>query len=64
MVAQITAKYPAVVLERVTEPLDEAPADEAGGEMVKSLPDIGAAFVADSEAAVASEPSKCAFDMR
>src|SRR4051794_12057423 len=29
-----------VVLERLTKPLDEAPADESGGEMVEGLEDI------------------------
>ena len=49
-------------LERLTEPLDEAPADEAGGEMMESLEDVSAAFVPDDETAEAAEPSQGAFE--
>jgi hypothetical protein len=42
--------------------LDEIQADEAGGEVVEGEMDIGAAFVADGEAAVATEPSQRALN--
>jgi hypothetical protein len=45
-------------LERLTEPLDEAPADKAGGEMMEGLEDVGALFAADSDPAVAGEPGQ------
>jgi hypothetical protein len=38
--------------------LDEVQADEAGGEVVEGKMDVGAAFVADGEAAVATEPGQ------
>ena len=50
------------VLERLTEPLDEAAADESGGEMVESLEDVDASLVSDSQSPEAAEPSKRAFD--
>jgi hypothetical protein len=36
--------------------LDEAPANEADGEMMESLEDVGAPFLTDSNPAVAGEP--------
>jgi hypothetical protein len=43
-----------VVLERLTEPLDEAPADEGGGEM-EGLEDVDASLVSDSQPPEAAE---------
>lgn len=43
-------------LERLTEPSDLAQGDEAGGEGGGSLVDVGAALVADGQAAKAVEP--------
>jgi hypothetical protein len=50
-----------IALERLTEPLDEAPADEGGGEMVESLEDVGASLVANGQPAETAEPSQRAF---
>ena len=50
-----------VVLERLTEPLDEAPADEGGGEMMEGL-DVDVSLVSDSQPPEAAEPSERAFD--
>lgn len=51
------------LLERLTEPsFDESGADEGGGEVVEGLADVGAAFVADGEAAEAGEPGQDALD--
>jgi hypothetical protein len=36
-----TGSRTGAALERLTEPLDEAPADETGGEMMESLEDVG-----------------------
>jgi hypothetical protein len=52
---------PAVVLERLTEPLDEALADETGGKLVKGLEDVSAALVADGQPPETAEPSQRAF---
>jgi hypothetical protein len=57
-----TGSRTGAALERLTEPLDEAPADETGGEMMESLEDVSAAFVADGEAAEAAEPSQGTLD--
>jgi hypothetical protein len=53
---------PTVVLERLTEPLDEAPADEGGGEIVEGLEDVGASLVSDGQPPETTEPSERAFD--
>ena len=42
--------------------MDEAPADEAGGDVVKGGEDVGAPFVADGDAAEAGEPSERTLD--
>ncbi len=47
-----------MTLERLTEPLAEAPANESGGEMVEGLEDIDASLVSDSQPPEATEPSK------
>jgi hypothetical protein len=49
-------------LKRLSEPLDEAPADKAGGEMMESLEDVGVPFAADSDLAVAGEPGQAPLD--
>jgi hypothetical protein len=48
-----------MALEHLTEPsADEVQADEAGGEVVEGEMDVGAAFIADGEATVATEPGQ------
>ncbi len=42
--------------------MGEAPADEAGGEMMEGLKDVGAPFVAGGDPAVAGEPGQGSFD--
>jgi hypothetical protein len=50
-----------VRLERLTEPLDEASADESGGEMVTGFEGAEASLVEKGEPAEAAEPSQGAF---
>jgi len=58
-----SAATPQFILERLTEPsLDEAPADEAGGDVVKGGEDVGAPFVSDGDAAEAGEPCERPLD--
>jgi len=50
-------------LECLTEPsLDEAPADETGGEVVEGGEDVGPPLVADGDATEAGEPGERALD--
>jgi len=50
-------------LECLTEPsLDEAPADETGGDVVEGGEDVGAPFVTDGDAAEAGEPGERTLD--
>ena len=63
--AQIVWPYPikqpstAVDLEHLTKPSDLVETDEGAAEDHESLVDVGAAFVADGEAAKAVEPCQC-----